>query len=272
MICFPHGKINLGLLVTGKRTDGYHDIETVFYPVKVKDALEFVESDSFQFSLSGIKLDGDSADNLVVRAYQLLQADYQLPPLHIHLHKHIPSGAGLGGGSADASFLLTALNAHFQLGISTDRLKAYALRLGSDCPFFIHPSPSLAKGRGELLQPIAIDLSAYHLVVIKPPIHVSTAKAYSFMQPQEPSQSLAELLQLPVEQWQGKVCNQFEDYVFSVAPEVGNIKEKLYKLGADFSLMSGSGSAVFGLFSSPPSCIREFPESYHVFSQDLASH
>ncbi|MFV0364962.1 MAG: 4-(cytidine 5'-diphospho)-2-C-methyl-D-erythritol kinase [Mangrovibacterium sp.] len=269
MIYFPHAKINLGLLVTAKRPDGYHDIETVFYPVAMQDILEFVEAEEFQFSLSGMKLDGNAEDNLVVKAYRLLEADYKLPTLHIHLHKNIPSGAGLGGGSADAAFLLSALNEHYKLGISVEKLKGYALQLGSDCPFFIEPTPALAKGRGELLQSVEVDLTAYHLVVVKPPIHVSTGKAYGFMQPQEPEESLANLMQLPVQEWQGKVCNQFEDYVFQAHPEVASIKEQLYRAGAHFALMSGSGSAVFGLFLEEPNLENVFPKSYCVFSQKL---
>ncbi len=269
MIYFPHCKINLGLLVTAKRADGYHDIETVFYPVGMQDALEFIESDTFCFTTSGIELDGDVEDNLVVKAYRLLQADYKLPNIQIHLHKNIPSGAGLGGGSADAAFMLLALNAHYKLNITTEKLMAYALRLGSDCPFFIHAVPSLGKGRGELLSEVKLNLSAYYLVVVKPPIHISTGKAYAFMKPQEPKQSLADLITLPVEQWRGKVLNQFEDYVFSAYPEVLAIKDKLYDLGASFALMSGSGSAVFGLFAEEPQLEGEFLKSYHVFSQRL---
>ncbi|MFV0521676.1 MAG: 4-(cytidine 5'-diphospho)-2-C-methyl-D-erythritol kinase [Mangrovibacterium sp.] len=269
MIYFPHCKINLGLLVTKKRTDGYHDIETVFYPVGMQDALEFVEANEFHFDLSGIELNGNPNDNLVVKAYRLLQADYKLPTIQIHLHKNIPSGAGLGGGSADAAVMLTALNDYFKLNISTEKLIDYALHLGSDCPFFINPNPSLAVGRGERLTPVNINLKDYCLVVVKPPIHVSTAKAYGFMQPNKPEQSLAELISLPIEQWKGQILNQFEDYVFETHPEVADIKKQLYSLGADFSLMSGSGSAVFGLFKKTPCLEGEFPMSYHIFKQIL---
>lgn len=269
MLYFPPCKINLGLLVTAKRSDNYHDIETVFYPVPLCDALEFVEADEFGFQISGIELDSDVEDNLVVKAYRLLQADYHLPNIKIHLHKNIPSGAGLGGGSADASCMLTALNSYFQLNLSVSELQNYALQLGSDCPFFIHPEASFATGRGEILHRIAVNLSGYYLVVVKPPIHVSTSKAYSFMSPTAPKESLVDLLQLPIEDWRGRVINQFEDYVFHVAPEVAEVKTKLYDLGASFALMSGSGSAVYGLFKEAPQLAGIFSDNYAVFTQKL---
>ncbi len=269
MLYFPHCKINLGLLVTEKRADDFHNIETIFYPVGMQDVLEFVENDVFQFAVSGIELEGDATNNLVVRAYRLLEKDFKLPPLHIHLHKNIPSGAGLGGGSADAAFMLTALNDYFGIGLSQQQLTNYALRLGSDCPFFISPVPSLAKGRGELLEPIELDLSGMHLVVVKPPIHVSTAEAYSHIIPKQPDNSLANLIAMPVNQWKNYIFNQFEDYVFDAYPEVKAIKQKLYQQGACFSLMSGSGSAVFALFKDKPNTEGIFPDSYSVFYQLL---
>ncbi|MFV0554937.1 MAG: 4-(cytidine 5'-diphospho)-2-C-methyl-D-erythritol kinase, partial [Mangrovibacterium sp.] len=258
-----------GLLVTAKRADNYHNIETIFYPVGMQDVLEFVVSDEFQFTLSGIPIEHDIDDNIVVKAYRLLQAGYDLPPLHIHLHKNIPSGAGLGGGSADAAFMLTSLNEHFKLNISKEKLHNYALQLGSDCPFFIDPVPSEAKGRGELLTPIELNLEGYHLVVVKPPVHVSTALAYRHMLPKEPETPLADLIKLPVEEWQGKITNQFEDFVFDELPEVAEIKAKLYELGASFALMSGSGSAVYGLFKEKVSVEAVFPEKYCVWEQKL---
>lgn len=269
MIYFPHCKINIGLQITNKRSDGFHDIETIFYPVAIQDALEFVEAREFQFTLSGIDIEGDDNDNLVVKAYNLLKSEYKLPPLHIHLHKHIPSGAGLGGGSSDAAFMLSELNEHFDLKIKMRKLMEYALQLGSDCPFFINPVPSLAKGRGEILEEIEINLSDMFLAVIKPPIHISTAEAYKNIVPKIPEISLAELIKEPIEKWKNTVHNQFEDYAFSKYPEIQNIKDELYNNGATFALMSGSGSAVYGIFRNEVDVKSIFPETYEVLTQEL---
>lgn len=270
MITYPIAKINLGLQVTEKREDGFHNIETIFYPVPVQDALEVVKADTFQIDITGIDLKEDPANNLVAKAYRLLQADYQLPPVHIHLHKNIPVGAGLGGGSADASYMLLMLNDLFELSLTREQLLAYALKLGSDCPFFIDPKPVFATGRGELMEPVELNLSGYHLVVVKPPVHVSTPEAYRHMCPGKSRISLKAIVRFPVLKWKGNLQNQFERYVFEQHPEVKAIKEKLYKLGAAYALMSGSGSAVYGLFHGDRRTIAQyFPEDYRIFSQKL---
>jgi len=270
MITYPIAKINIGLQVTSKRPDGFHNIETVFYPVPIQDALDVVASTSFQINISGIDLKEDSGNNLVVKAYELLKHDFELPPVKIHLHKNIPVGAGLGGGSSDAASMLLLLNDYFELGISEDQLLTYALQLGSDCPFFIRQQPAFARGRGELLEEIPLSLKGYHLVVVKPPVHISTAEAYKDVVPGESRISLKALVRFPVSKWQGNIQNKFEPTVFALHPEVREIKQTLYKLGAAFALMSGSGSAVYGLFRSEKKSISAyFPADYQVFFQKL---
>ena len=270
MITYPIAKINIGLYVTGKRTDGFHNLETVFYPMKMQDALEVVEADKLEFNISGLELDDDPMQNLVVKAYELIRADYNIPPVHIHLHKNIPTGAGLGGGSSDAAYMLMLLNELFQLEISVDKLLDYALQLGSDCPFFIHGKPVYATGKGEIMEDLSINLKEYYLIVVKPPVHISTAEAYQNIIPSRSRLSLKGLVGFPVNKWKGNVLNQFERYVFSKHPEVGEIKQKLYDLGASFSLMSGSGSAVYGLFRTEKKNIEnQFPDDYQVFRHRL---
>ena len=270
MITYPIAKINLGLLITEKRPDGFHDIETVFYPVPIQDALEVVECDSFKISITGIDLNEDPEKNLVVKAYHLLRNDFQLPPVSIHLHKNIPVGAGLGGGSADAAYMLLLLNDLFQLEIREEQLLEYALKLGSDCPFFIRQKPAFARGRGELLEELPISLKGYHLVVVKPPVHIATAEAYQDVVPARSRISLKALVRFSVTKWKGNIQNQFERTVFPKHPEVEEIKQTLYKFGAIFALMSGSGSAVFGLFTSEKkSLISRFPADYQIFFQKL---
>ena len=270
MITFPIAKINLGLLVTDKRPDGFHNIETIFYPIPVQDALEVVASSKFSINITGIDLKENPEDNLVARAYRLLKEDYHLPPVSIHLHKNIPVGAGLGGGSSDASHMLTLLNDFFHLGIEGPKLLEYALQLGSDCPFFIHPRAVFAQGRGEVMEDVPLKLSGYYLVVVKPPVHVSTAEAYQEIVPAKSRISLKALIRFPVDKWQGNIMNQFERFVFAKHPEVGQIKQALYDLGAIFALMSGSGSAVFGLFRSEKRSIEShFPSDYQIFRQRI---
>jgi 4-diphosphocytidyl-2-C-methyl-D-erythritol kinase len=270
MIVYPIAKINLGLQVTEKRPDGFHNIETVFYPVPIQDALEVVESDSFKISITGIDLHEDPEKNLVVKAYHLLKNDFQLPSVSIHLHKNVPVGAGLGGGSSDAASMLLLLNDLFQLEISEEKLLEYALTLGSDCPFFIRQKPAFARGRGELLEEVPVSLKGYHLVVVKPPVHIATAEAYKDVVPAGSRISLKALVRFSVTKWQGNLQNQFERTVFAKHPEVAEIKQTLYKFGATFALMSGSGSAVFGLFrSEKKSLIAHFPADYQIFFQKL---
>jgi 4-diphosphocytidyl-2-C-methyl-D-erythritol kinase len=249
MLVFPNAKINLGLNVVAKRPDGYHDIETVFFPVtELTDALEVVESATFSFTTSGLPVDCRPEDNLCVKAYSMLANIYALPPVNIHLHKTIPSGAGLGGGSSDASFTLVALNGIFDLRLSTDTLKSFAAKLGSDCPFFIDNVPSKASGRGEILRATDVNLKNTWLSVIKPDIHVSTREAYAGVTPKPATADLAAIVRQPPEEWKNTLHNDFEPHVFALYPEIAEIKQQLYDAGAVYASMSGSGSSVFGIF------------------------
>ena len=282
MLTFPTAKINIGLQVTERRPDGYHNLDTVFYPIPVKDALEVIVTEGTDYDcrlhISGIEIAGDPDTNLVVRAYRLLAADYTLPSVDIYLHKHIPTGAGLGGGSADASFMLRLLNEMFALGISTDKLEAYAAQLGADCPFFITGRPVYATGIGNEFHPIDLDLSGWHLVVVKPDVFVSTKEAYSMVRPAKPEVTLDQKIGLPLDEWKESISNDFEEGIFALHPELNDIKAKLYALGARYAAMSGSGSALFGLFEQPladaeehfPGCFCEqqrLPDSHRGASK-----
>ena len=254
MLLFPPCKINLGLYVTEKRTDGYHNLETVFYPVpSLRDALEAVPSLTSEGSLTvtGLSVEGARESNLVWKAYQLIRAEHpqQWQPLDWFLHKTIPMGAGLGGGSADGAYALRIMNALFNLSLPEEKLIKYAAHLGSDCPFFIRDTPQFATGRGEVMQPIALDLSGYDIRIETPGIHVSTAAAFGLLTPRPAPFDLRALASLPVEEWREKIGNDFEEPVFARHPELRALKEKLYAEGAVYAQMSGSGSAVFGLFS-----------------------
>lgn len=274
MIVFPNCKINLGLHIVRKRTDGFHDIETVFCPVGIKDALEVIRHprlhEGIEFTASGIHIEGKQEDNLCIKAYRLLKKDFpQLPALIMHLHKTIPMGAGLGGGSSDGAFALKLLNTKFQLGLSTEQLIDYALQLGSDCPFFIINQPCFATGRGEFLQKIELDLSAYHIVIVNPGIHVNTGWAFQQLGGKVSDISrmsdtfLTNILKQPIETWKDELTNDFEKPVFEKYPEIKLIKEKLYNAGAVYASMSGSGSTVYGLFASKP-ILENFPFSYFI--------
>jgi len=270
MITYPISKVNIGLQVTGKRPDGFHNLETVFYPVQLRDALEVIEARRFDIQLSGLPVGGDPRDNLVARAWKLVKSDYPIPPVKVHLHKNIPPGAGLGGGSSDATGMLMLLNELFRLGIGREKLKQYALALGSDCPFFLHGKPVFATGRGEVMEDVKLDLSGYSLVLVKPPVSVSTAEAYRHVVPRGSRLSLKGLTGFGVPRWRGNVLNQFEHYVFDQYPEVARIKQTLYEQGASFALMSGSGSAVYGLFRSEKRGLEKvFPGSYKIYRQRL---
>ena len=252
MIVFPNAKINLGLRIVRKRADGYHDLETCLVPVGWQDMLEVIEGDAFSFQTSGLPIPGKAEDNLCVRAYRLLQQQFSLPPVQVHLHKLIPMGAGLGGGSADASFMLTMLNELFGLSLDTAALENYAARLGSDCPFFIQNQPRMAYGTGTTLEDVAINLSGKHIVLVYPNIAVTTAEAYADILPQAPDSSLKELLEtLPTTDWKDQVINDFEKSLFLKYPVLADIKEELYQTGAFYASMSGSGSALYGLFERP---------------------
>ena len=281
MIVFPNCKINLGLSITGKREDGYHNIETVFYPLPIMDALEVIHApartaEQVSLNHSGILVDGEPQNNLCLRAYELLKEDFPaLPLIKLHLHKAIPIGAGLGGGSADAAFTLKLLNEKFSLNLSTGQLLSYALKLGSDCPFFIINRPCAATGRGELLQEIPLSLSGHKLVLVNPGIHVNTGWAFSQLNIKQSeintttiSQNLPELLLTePVISWKQFLINDFEAPVFEKYPAVGTIKKILYSKGALYAAMSGSGSTVFGIFErTSPDFIVDFPADYLVRS------
>lgn len=269
MILFPNCKINLGLRLIQKRADGYHDLETIFYPIALQDALEVVQHPApftdIEFGATGLAVDGNLSDNSCVKAYHLLKAHFpQLPPVKMHLHKTIPLGAGLGGGSADGAFALVLLNKKFNLGISDEMLMQYALQLGSDCPFFIKNIPCLATGRGEVLEPIAVDLSAYFIVLVNPGVHINTGWAFSQIVPSANGPALKQVIQQPVEEWKTYLKNDFEDAVFPYHPELNDIKNALYKSGALYASMTGSGSTVFGIFGREVIPQLSFPEPYFV--------
>ena len=267
MLTFPNAKINIGLQVTERRPDGYHNLDTVFYPIPIHDALEVIVAEGADYDcclhISGITIEGNPDNNLVVRAYRLLAADYTLPSVDIYLHKHIPTGAGLGGGSSDASYMLRLLNEMFELGISTEQLEAYAAQLGADCPFFITGIPVYATGIGNEFHPIDIDLSGLYLVVVKPDVFVSTKEAYSMVKPEKPAVTLDKKIIRPISEWKETISNDFEKGIFALHPELADIKTKLYDLGAKYAAMSGSGSALFGLFDAPTEDLdQHFPDCF----------
>lgn len=266
MILFPNCKINLGLHILRKREDGFHDLETVFYPLPLRDALEVVTTEEMIFSQSGIEIPGDAADNLCARAYQLLKTDFpQLPAVHIHLHKQIPTGAGLGGGSADGAFTLKLLNTKYNLDIPDQRLEQYAAQLGSDCPFFIRNTACLAGGRGEIMEPLELDLSGYSFLVVHPGIHVHTGWAFSQLTPGQPNVPLREINWQDVPSWKETLTNDFEKVVFTAYPAIGGIKEKMYKTGAVYAAMSGSGSAVVGIYPKNEIPVLRWNEGFRAF-------
>jgi 4-diphosphocytidyl-2-C-methyl-D-erythritol kinase len=269
VVTFPNCKINLGLHILGKREDGFHNLETVFYPIAFKDALELIPATNnttdIEFTGTGLAVDGNAADNLCVKAYHLLKKDFpQLPLVKVHLHKTIPIGAGLGGGSADAAFMLNLLNSKFNLNLSTPKLLNYALQLGSDCPFFIINKPCFATGRGEVLEEISVDLSAYKISLINPGIHINTGWAFSNITPALPKKSLMEIIQQPLETWKDELKNDFEAPVFATHPQIKEIKESLYQQGAIYAAMSGSGSTVFGIFEPTTAPISLKDSNYFI--------
>ncbi len=263
MVAFPNAKINLGLYITGKRPDGYHNLETIFFPINLKDVLEIIESNEAEqviFSSSGLTVSGDIADNLCVKAYQMLKKDFpSLPHIKMHLHKVIPMGAGMGGGSSDAAFTLMMLNEKFELGISQQQLLEYALTLGSDCPFFIINKPCLAKGRGEQLTEISLSLDAFQILIVNPGIHVNTAMAFRNLNLHPNSKELESEILKPLITWKTSIHNDFETNVGNAHPDILAIKQKLYELGAIYSSMSGSGSTVFGIFENKINTENIFP-------------
>ena len=259
MICFPNAKINLGLNVVSKRPDGYHNIETIFYPIPVKDALEIVKADTFSFTQTGITIDAPIEKNLVVKALNLIKSRHDIPELEVHLLKTIPFGAGLGGGSADAAFMLKLLNDYCELHISEENLEELASSIGADCPFFIRNTPVFASGTGNIFKAVNLSLNGYYLCLVKPDVIVSTPEAYSLVTPAKPALSLKEIIHKPVEEWKNLMINDFEKSVFPKHPAIAEIKETLYKEGAIYASMSGSGSSVFGLF-------KEATDLKHLFT------
>jgi len=295
VIVFPNCKINLGLRILRKRTDGYHDLETVFYPLPLYDVLEVIpgslsltkcsvqdagcritDSDNdqkespIQFSSSGLAINGKHGDNLSIKAFALLKNDFpQLPQIQMHLHKAIPAGAGLGGGSADAAFTLILLNKQFGLNLSASQLINYAVQLGSDCPFFIFNQPYFATGRGEILEQLTINLSSYKFIIVNPGIHINTANAFLGITPTLPARSVKEIIQQPGETWKNELINDFEKTIFGQHPEIETIKKKLYEGGAFYASLSGSGSTVFGIFEKNFAPQFNFPS--HYFIKELIS-
>jgi 4-diphosphocytidyl-2-C-methyl-D-erythritol kinase len=268
MITFPNAKINIGLNIVEKRSDGFHAIQSVFYPIGLCDALEVVENTeadapAIVFTSSGIEIPGDVQDNLCWYAYHLIANDYPLPKIKIHLHKHIPIGAGLGGGSADAAFFIRLLNEKFDLGISWGEMHHYARQLGSDCSFFISNKPAFAEGKGDQYESIQLNLSDYYVVLIYPNIHINTAKAYSGVVPKQAARSLEnDILNVPIADWKLYIHNDFEDSIFPNYPQIKNIKEQLYALGAVYAAMSGSGSSVYGIFKTPTNLKSKFSDAF----------
>ena len=248
MLIFPNAKINIGLNITSKRADGYHNLESIFYPIAWRDILEIIPSKQLSFDCKGLSIPGQA--NLCLKAYELMKSHYGINPVSMHLHKNIPIGAGLGGGSSDAAFTLMALNTIFELGLEKDELKKMAAKLGADCPFFIDNTPSLASGIGEVLNPIDLDMSNYHLLVVKPDVFVSTSEAFSVIVPQKTSLSFEEEIKMPIEKWTLK--NDFEDSIFPQYPELFEIKKSLIQAGALYASMSGSGSSIYAIFSEKP--------------------
>lgn len=269
MIIFPNAKINLGLNIVSKREDGYHNLETIFYPIMIKEALEIIVSEKGEdsFSESGIKTGTNLQSNLVMKALYLMREHYDIPPLEVHLMKKIPFGAGIGGGSADAAFMLKLINKKFELGATQKQLADIALKVGADCPFFIYNRPLFASGVGERFEDVDLSLEGYNLVLVKPDIHVATKDAFAMIQPAMPEISLKEIVKKPVGEWKNLMVNDFEKSVFTKYPMVEQIKLKLYALGAEYASMSGSGSSVYAIFKKKTDLKHHFADCY-VWEQE----
>lgn len=271
MITFPNAKINLGLNVVSRRPDGYSNLETVFYPIPVCDALELLDSDEkgLKFVQTGLEVDGDVEKNLVVRAFRAVEkAAGRTFDAEVHLQKSIPFGAGIGGGSADASFMIRMMNEHYHLGWSDEKMAEIAITIGADCPIFIYNRPMYAEGKGEILSDIDVNLSGYYFVLVKPNVHVSTADAFRGITPAPAKINCRDIVSLPMTEWKGKLENDFEKTIFALHPSVAAIKEKLYELGAVYASMSGSGSSLFGFFEEKPNLEGLFGDAY-VFCEKL---
>lgn len=268
MISFPKAKINIGLRITARRPDGYHDIETLFYPLPLCDALEFVvpghKTGRDELIITGLNIDTKSGSNLVIKILQKVRKIHALPYLKIHLHKAIPAGAGLGGGSSDAACMLLSLNKCFDLALSDVELRKIALEAGSDCPFFLDPVPSYATGRGEIFRSVKAFLEGYWLVLLNPGIRISTREAYINSSPLKPENNLEELVSLDISLWKDLIINDFEKYVFKLYPHIENLKKALYRSGALYSSLSGSGSSVYGIFKEKPE-LPQYLKDYKIF-------
>jgi 4-diphosphocytidyl-2-C-methyl-D-erythritol kinase len=264
MINFPNAKINIGLNITERRPDGYHNLETIFYPVQIKDALEVIEAPELSFESSGLDIPGRMEDNLCIKGYHLLKKDFDLPPVKIHLHKNIPIGAGLGGGSADAAFFIRLMNDKFNLDLTIDQQLSYARKLGADCAFFIENKPVFAFEKGDEFETIKLDLSGYSIALVMPDVHISTSEAYSGVKPMPVKQSLFDLIYEPIGEWKNFIKNDFELNIFKNHLEIRGVKAALYEAGAIYASMSGSGASVFGIFDKTPD-LAELEQHSQVF-------
>lgn len=274
MIVFSNAKINIGLNIVSKRPDGYHNLETVFCPINMCDVIEFTEnedSDNLCFSSNGISLDCAASDNLVVKAYNLLKKDFDIPAQIIDLVKNIPTGAGLGGGSGDATFTLKYLNERYSLGLDSERLKSYASRLGADCAFFVENRPVYATGIGDIMEPVELSLKGYYIAVVKPDIFISTREAFAGITPRESEVCLKELVRLPVSEWKNCIKNDFEYSIFPNHKMLQNVKCKLYDMGAEYVSMSGSGSSIYGLFKKNPEIFEHDFDNCYIWSSQCLS-
>ena len=275
MITYPNAKINIGLNITERRPDGYHNIESVFYPINLQDAVEIktIEGEEpqggYKLKVSGTILDGTPDDNLVVKAYKLLRKDFNFPAQKIHLYKHIPVGAGLGGGSSDAAAIIKMLNDKFALGLTSEQMQNYAVQIGADCPFFINNTPVFATGIGNIFTPIEFSLHGKTIILVKPDIFVSTRDAYALVKPSPAAIPLTEAIKQPISEWKQIITNDFEKSVFAKYPEIAAIKDKLYDMGAIYASMSGSGSAVYGIFDSPIEYADEIFSGYFCRQREL---
>jgi 4-diphosphocytidyl-2-C-methyl-D-erythritol kinase len=254
MIVYPNAKINIGLNIVNKRKDGFHNIESWVFAIDLCDILEIIKSDSAtSFKSTGIAIPGNPEENLCLKGWEILSNEFSIPPVKIHLHKQIPIGAGIGGGSSDGAFTIKALNNLFSLNLSPEKMKQFSAMLGSDCPFFIDNRPAHVTGRGENLSLLKKDMSNYFILLVNPGIHIGTAEAYAGVQPKKPSQSVSDLIRNPIKDWQKKINNDFEPGIFKTHPVIEEIKHLLLHAGAHYASMSGSGSSVFGIFESEPS-------------------
>lgn len=270
MIVFPNSKINLGLNIVSKREDGYHDIETIFYPIKLHDALEITVSEgNNQFFTTGFNLDGKLTDNICYKTYTRFKQLFEIPKINCHLHKAVPVGAGLGGGTADAAYMMKLLNEFFNLQLSEAQLSKFASKMGADCAFFLKNKPVFAKGIGDDFEDINLSLQGKYIVLAKPPVNICTKTAYSSIKPKAPKIPLKEAILEPIEKWRKLIFNDFEENIFSMYPEIRKIKDILFNNGAKYASMSGSGSTVYGIFDEAINLKALFPDNYFYWSDEM---